>query len=68
MRLCEDACWYFPGCDFYSFIPDSLLCLMYATCDDTDSSGCSDCVSGQPGCLVDVGDGDNVTSDSRDIF
>ena len=47
---CQYACTNFIGCNFYSFDPATMQCLMFDTCQSVDETTCPDCISGSPGC------------------
>merc|ERR1711884_720851 len=54
---CQDACTNFDGCNFYSYDPVTEECFMFDDCPALDDNSCLDCVSGSPGCDIDVDEG-----------
>ena len=54
---CQDACTNFDGCNFYSYDPATEECFMFDDCPALDDNSCPDCVSGSPGCDIEVEEG-----------
>merc|ERR1712117_839164 len=50
---CEaDAIAYGDIAKWYTYNDADSLCLLFSTCDDTPELFCSDCVSGNPACII----------------
>ena len=57
---CQEACTNYSGCNYYTHDPDTQTCFMFDTCPQLDDS-CAGCVSGSPGCELDMNDNGNLT-------
>ena len=50
--LQADAIAYGDIAEWYTYNDADSLCLLFSTCDDTSELFCSDCVSGNPACII----------------
>lgn len=41
-------------CQFYTYNPDALLCLMFSDCSYFSDQFCQNCVSGEPTCILEI--------------
>ena len=47
-----DCINYGDSCVWYTYNNADLLCTMFSECQDFSDALCSDCVSGQPACII----------------